>query len=134
MNIMAFVGSPAAIAAAAIFTIACLAGAAAYLGGRAPDWSGAVLAFTIVTGVMAFMAFVHTSRAVYARWMTVAGLLNKFVVSVLFGVFYLLIVPIFALLARPFDVLRLRPRPHATTYWIHKKQVRADAASLQRLG
>lgn len=134
MNITAFVGSPAAIAAAVTFAALCGLGTGAYVRDGIAGWSGATLAFSIVSGVLAFMAFVHTSRAVYARWLKVAEGLNKAVVSVLFGIFYLAIVPVFALLIRPFDVLRLRQHRGATSYWIQKKNARCDLASLQRLG
>ena len=134
MNIMAFVGSAAAIAATAALAALCLLGAAAYATTLVPGWSGATLAFTVVTGVLALMAFMHTSRTVYRRWLKIAEAMNKTVVTVLFGVFYLVVVPVFALLIWPFDLLRLRSRPKATTYWIDRKNTKGDAASLQRLG
>jgi hypothetical protein len=104
----------------------------AYVNGMVPR-TGAMQTVVIVSALVTFMAFVHTTTAIYVRWLRFAEGLHTVVISVLFGGIYLLIVPIFALLVWPFDVLRLRKRS-ADTFWIEKRRAGADLRHFERMG
>jgi hypothetical protein len=76
----------------------------------------------------------YSLRKIYRLWMRFAELLHSIAVAVLFGGCYLLIVPVFFLISRPFDPLRLRGRADAKSYWIKRRRGDVDLRSLQRGG
>jgi hypothetical protein len=132
VNIERIVGSLGIRLAAAGLALACLFGAWLYRDGAFPDASGWVLFLTIASGVLALMAGVHTSRAVYARWLAFSQRLHGFVVTVLFGACYLLVVPLFRLVGLTRDPLRLGRRDRAQTFWIPRQNPGPD--SFERMG
>jgi hypothetical protein len=134
MNLNNVIGSAAVRWTAGACAVLSVSAAAMHAGSAWPSGAGITLAIAIVSGVLAFMAFVHASRAIYARWLTVASVMNKAVITALFGTCYIVVVPLFALLIWPFDVLRLRSRRDVDTYWVRKQNTRCDLASLQRMG
>lgn len=63
-----------------------------------------------------------------------AEVLNTVIVTVLFAACYLLIVPIFYLLLRWSDPLRLRGDDTSDSFWIDKTETPLDRDSLERMG
>jgi hypothetical protein len=91
------------------------------------------LKLALFFGFLTLLAGVHWSPPIYAGWMRFAKILNTVMVTLLFSAVYLVIVPIFFLIARALDPLRLRPRPGSETYWIKKRDTAATARSLQSM-
>ncbi len=88
----------------------------------------------IVLSVLAFVAFVHTGRPVYALWMQVAGKIQATVVTLLFSVTYLVLVPPFWLFARTRDSLKQRNAETISTYWVNRLDEERTVEFFQRLG
>lgn len=99
-----------------------------------PDRSDVTFGLLIGSGILTFMGFVHTTRAIYSQWLRFAAALHSVVITVLFGSIYLFIVPLFALAIWPFDVLRLRKHGRTDTFWIRKRSIGGDIAFFQRTG
>lgn len=132
MNPATLVGtSGVRITAAALLAVTVTA-TVSYANGLLPR-TGATLTLLIVSAIVTFMALVHTAKPVYDAWMRFAETLHGIVVTVLFGAIYLLIVPVFAALVWPFDLLRLRKRD-ADTFWIAKRSVGAELKQFERMG
>jgi hypothetical protein len=127
------VGSLGIRLAAAGLALACLFGSLLYRDRAFPDASGTVLFLTIASGVLALMAGVHVSRAIYARWLALSQRLHSLVVTVLFGACYLLVVPVFRLIGLTRDPLRLGRRDRAETFWIPRRQD-PGPESFERMG
>jgi hypothetical protein len=127
------VGSLGIRLAAAALALACVCGALLYRGRAFPDAQGLVLALSIASGVLALMAGVHTSRAVYARWLALSQRLHSLVVTVLFGACYLLVVPLFRLIGLTRDPLRLGRRDPGETFWIPRREDQGPE-SFERMG
>jgi len=79
------------------------------------------------------MAFVHAGRSVYALWMIVAEKIQVTVVTTLFSVSYLLLVPLAWFFARRRDSLKLRDS-EVSTYWVKRREEERTAEYFQRLG
>ena len=105
-----------------------------YLRDIVPDRSGLMFWLLAVTCILTFMGFVHTTRAIYARWLALAKIIHTGVITALFGAIYLLIVPLFALLVWPFDLLKVRTQRGSRTSWIPKPVVNPGITFFQRLG
>ncbi len=93
-----------------------------------------ILILTIVSGVLALLGFIHSFEPVYRGWMQFAKRLSEVVVTLLFSLCYLLIVPLFYPIVWLLDVLHLRKRGDEETYWIERSNEVADAESMQRMG
>ncbi len=115
-------------------TLAAICAAGAFTLGR-PDLPGrgVLLAVTFVAGFLALVGFIHCFRAIYDRWLVFTRVLHTVVTTVLFGACYLLVVPLFWLITLPFDLLRVRRRPAAESFWVEKPG-KADPSSFQRMG
>jgi hypothetical protein len=89
--------------------------------------------YVVIAGsVLTFIGVVHSSRALFERWMIVAETLQTIVVTTIFTVTYLLVVPVFAVVMWFVDPLSLSRRSRRTT-WIQRK-AGIDAESLERMG
>lgn len=127
-----FVGSTHAKAAAAVLVAAFL-GALAALWSLAPGGPRGLLRIAIVVlGFLTALALIHATRRGFAAWMKGAAVLQRIVTTILFGACYILVVPLFALLARLKDPLGLRTRSE-DTYWIPRKRSALDRESLRRM-
>jgi hypothetical protein len=89
--------------------------------------------YVVIAGsVLTFIGLVHSSRALFERWMIVAETLQTIVVTTIFTLSYLLVVPLFAVVMWFLDPLYLSRRSRKTT-WIRRKSG-IDAESLERMG
>ena len=95
-------------------------------------WGGGIL--VVVLGFLTLIGFVHWNERLYARWMKFAEGLHSVVITVLFGICYLFVVPVFFLIVWPFDLLGLRPRSAPNSSWIKRKHPRAEPDSFRRMG
>jgi len=126
-----FVGAWPVRLAALVLGVASVACWFLLAGQRTPAWVS--LPLVIVLSVLAFMALVHTGRSVYALWMIVAEKIQTTVVTVLFSVTYLVLVPPVWIFAWRRDSLRLR-NADESTYWVKRSGEERDAEFFQRLG
>lgn len=124
------VGSPGIRLATIVLVLVGLGGVALYR--REP--SSLVFWPTIVVGLLALIALIHCFRRLYAQWMRFAAVLHKVALTVLFGACYLLVVPVFHLIVRLLDPLRLRRKPEADTFWVERRRPDVDPVSLRRMG
>lgn len=69
----------------------------------------------------------------YAKWMAFAHALQVVVQTILFTLVYLAVVPLFALVSRIGDTMRLRPRPTARTFWVPRRPVVHDDTFFERM-
>lgn len=134
MNPNRWIGSTAVRCGTAVLAALSLTAALVYRRELVPGASGIVFAAAVVCGILAAIGFVHCFRAVYTWWMKFADVLQTVVVSILFGACYLLIVPIFALIVRILDPLRLSKRRETGTLWIRRRPDAYDWNSFERLG
>jgi len=128
-----YVGSKWTRIAAVVLATACVAAVLAAT--RTEDGSSLrSLLFTaaFVTGVATAACLPLCSRRFFPIWMRWAEKLNTVVMTALFGLCYLLIVPLFFLVQWRKDPLRLRGNPSATTFWISRSK--SDPQSFERMG
>lgn len=126
MDVSRFIGSATVRLIALVLAASFAWVALGVTAGRLP-WYAA-----LVSGLLAWIAVVHSSRPLYAWWMRVAEALHTLVITVLFGACYLLIVPLFGLLTRRRDPLRLRRRRLESSWEVRRGSI--DARSLERMG
>jgi hypothetical protein len=132
MDPLRLVGSPGVRVAAVI--LALTSGAIVVLAWRgvlphSPSWIAA-----IACGILTLLGVIGSFRALYSRWMRFSHLLHVAVVHFVFGVVYLLVVPLFVPVVWVLDPLRLRQDSKETTSWIPRRNSRFDPNSLERLG
>jgi hypothetical protein len=72
-------------------------------------------------------------KRIYAGWMAFAHRLQVIVTTVLFGAIYLVVVPLFALVAVTGDTLRLRRSSRRETFWVRRRPERHDDAFFDRM-
>lgn len=87
----------------------------------------------IVLSVVAFIALVHSGRTSYALWMIAAEKIQIAVVTTLFSVSYLVLVPLVWFFAWMRDSLKLR-NAGASTYWVERGDEERTAEFFQRMG
>lgn len=135
MNLDKWIASPVArIAAAASAALSAGAFAAANAGA-----TGGLKTFLTLLGVafalLTVLGFIISFHGTYWRWMKFAAALQKVMVTILFGVCYLLIVPLFSILLRNADPLKLRTSPDRTgSLWRARKPDETDPDSYLRMG
>jgi hypothetical protein len=87
---------------------------------------------SIGSGLLTFMALVHSFAALFRRWMRFADVLHKVAVTTMFAICYLVVVPLFGVVVWLRDPLRLRGRARETA-WV-ARTAKVDALSLERMG
>jgi hypothetical protein len=129
VNIERFVGSVTVRLATLLVVLLSLTTALPHGRGMFPNgkWLPVV---TVATGVVAFIGLIHSFRMLYDLWMRAATTLHTGMVTLLFGVCYLLV---FFLMVWPFDLLLLR-KSDPKTFWIRRRRSECNLASLQRMG
>ena len=88
--------------------------------------------FLIVLGICAFIAVIPSFRTLYYRWLAFAEFLQGIVVTVLFGACYLLIVPLFAVIAHALDSSRVRTK--SKSFWRPRHPAAGDESYFSRMG
>jgi hypothetical protein len=134
MDTVRHVGSSVVRWTTAALALVSVLAAAFYTNDVVRPRSGQSLTVLIASGIVTFIAFVHTSRAIYTAWLRFAAALHAVMITLLFGAIYLIVVALFALVVWPFDILRVRKRTRDNTFWISKSVVRPDLRSFQRMG
>jgi drug/metabolite transporter (DMT)-like permease len=86
-----------------------------------------------VLSVLAFVAIVHSGRTLYALWMIAAEKIQITVVTTLFSLSYLVLVPLVWLFAWTRDSLKLR-KAGESTYWVERRDEERTAEFFQRMG
>jgi hypothetical protein len=127
MTIENWIGSPAVRVATAAFAASSI-----FL------WivaSGPLALLAVLVTVLAVICLIFSFRRLYSGWMVFAGILQKVVVGVLFGLCYALIVPLFWLVLRNADPLGLRSRSaHVDSFWRKRNPDETSADSYARMG
>ena len=88
----------------------------------------------IATTALTFVSSVHYSRRIYSAWMKLAHRLQLLLVTVLFSMCYLLLVPLLYLFARNSDSLKLRSGDGVDSYWIDRRDERRTLRFYERMG
>lgn len=126
MNIDQWIGTKPVRIAAIVFAVISVSAFAV---------GGSVKFIGVVFALLAFMGLIASFHAVYQRWMKFASVLQKIVVTILFGVCYMIVVPFFWLLLRGNDPLKLRPAADSTaSLWRTRKAEDTSADSYLRMG
>jgi hypothetical protein len=112
----------------------CAAATVLYRRDTYPAARGVVLTFAVVSAVLTFLALIHSHRTIYSGWMRFAEVLHTVVVTLLFGACYLLVVPLFFLIAWVSDPLRLRRSSNTDSFWIRRKTQAQDTGYFERMG
>jgi hypothetical protein len=86
----------------------------------------------IVGGLLTWLALVHSSKTLFVLWMRLAGALQTVMITTLFSVCYVLVVPVFRVIVWFRDPLHLRRSRHETS-WVARTAV-VDAVSMERMG
>lgn len=100
-----------------------------------PD-SGLRSGFRVVAWILALgtlLGAVHATRSGYAAWMKLAAAMQQVVTTTLFGLVYLGVVPVFSIVARILDPLRLRKGNRKGSYWIPRRKVELDREYFRRM-
>lgn len=116
-------------AAVALLLVAVAAAATVATGVPAP-WHLVARVTMWAAGFLALLAGVHWSQRIYKAWMRGAAAINAVVTTVLFGLMYLVVVPVF------WAILKLRERAAAgrDSQWHERRPVATDAAFFERMG
>ena len=88
----------------------------------------------IATTALALISSVHYSRRIYSAWMNGAHRLQMLLVTVLFSVCYLVLVPLLYLFARASDSLKLRSGAGVDSYWIDRRDEERTHEFYERMG
>jgi hypothetical protein len=91
-----------------------------------------VLLPVIVGSVLTWLALVHSSKPRFALWMRFAAAVQTVVITTLFSVCYVLVIPLFRAIVWFRDPLALR-RPRTETSWVTRTAT-VDAKSMERMG
>lgn len=75
---------------------------------------------------------VHATRSGYAKWMKLAAAMQQVVTTILFGLVYLGVVPLFSIVARILDPLFLR-KSRRESYWIPRRKIELDREYFRRM-
>jgi hypothetical protein len=89
-------------------------------------------ALLAITGALTWLGLVHSFKTLFALWMRCAGALQTVVITTIFSVCYLVIVPLFRMVVWFRDPLHLRRTPQETS-WVERTD-KVDALSLERMG
>lgn len=127
MSVNRLVGSLVVRVATAALAVLCVSLATIANGGPRLVFYGA-----IASGVLTWLGLVHSFAGLFKRWMRFAEALHTVVVTVLFTVVYVLVVPLFGVFVWIRDPLRLRRRAGETS-WVSRNS-NVDAISLERMG
>lgn len=104
------------------------------------SWSGSgggsswVRTLAIVCAVLALLGGIHCTRAGYDLWMRFAKVLSGVMTTIVFGLCYLLLVPLFVPIVWILDPLRLRRGAESQSYWHHRPDTPVDVEMLRRMG
>jgi len=134
LNVPRFVSSSGIRLATCVFWLLGVAAAVLYAHGSHSEACGIAIPLAVISGILALIGTIHSFRGTYLLWMKFASVVHVTVVTALFASCYLVVVPVFFLIAWAVDPLRLRNRDAASTYWIRRQRAKVSAASLQRMG
>jgi hypothetical protein len=104
------------------------------------SWSGSggglswVRTLAIVCAVLALLGGIHCTRAGYNLWMRFAKILSGVMTTIVFGLCYLLLVPLFVPIVWLLDPLRLRRGTESQSFWHHRQSAPVDEEMLRRMG
>lgn len=134
MNPNRLVGSLGVRLTTFVFSLLCVTVVMLHGGDRFPTLSKGLMILAVGSGVLAFIGLIYSFKVIYALWMRFAAILHAVIVTLLFAICYLVVVPVFFLIAWPFDPLRLRNRSEPDTFWVRKRSTPCDLSSLERMG
>jgi hypothetical protein len=87
-------------------------------------------AWALVLGTV--LCAVHATRSGYAAWMKLAAAMQQVVTTILFGLVYVGVVPLFSIVARILDPLFLR-KGRRESYWIPRRKIELDREYFRRM-
>jgi hypothetical protein len=97
--------------------------------------SGVFAGFAIGSGLLALLGLIYSFEGLYRNWMRFAVGLQKVAALLLFGICYLLVVPVFFVIVRLTDPLKQgRRQRNAKTLWVEVRRGDRTSDSFQRMG
>ena len=133
MNMTRVIGAPVVRVVTLTLLLTCLALTLIVRGGSYPGAGRVLFIVALVSGIGGLLGLIHSFQKAYDLWMKFADALQIVVVTVLFGMCYLFIVPIFFIIIKAFDPLRLRFRSKEDTYWIRRRRDEFNLDVFERL-
>lgn len=97
MNPNRLVGSVGVRLTTLVFSLLCVTLAMLHGGDCLPALSKGLMVASIGSGVLAFIGLIHSFKVIYALWMRFAVILHAGIVTLLFAICYLVVVPVFSL-------------------------------------
>jgi hypothetical protein len=131
MNSDRLVGCTALRVSAVGFAAASLGAAYALYTGLLPEWSFWLRTALFAGVLLSLVAGVHWSAGIYRRWMWLAGVINTVSMTVIFGLCYLFLVPMVAVIIH---MRRLRSGNTTQSAWVVRPNRECDGEYLQRMG
>ncbi|OGW69845.1 MAG: hypothetical protein A2036_01385 [Omnitrophica bacterium GWA2_50_21] len=101
------------------------------------SWSGhqeVLLSVAVVTGFLAFVAAVFSSRRIFLLWTKIGQIVNKCISGILFSACYLFVVPFFVLFYKLSILSRQRHPSDGVTFWLERKNKEIDLDFFRRMG
>ncbi len=132
MKVTRFIGSMPARVASALLAVSAVVAWWGYA--RVDKVEEFWLYAGIATTALAFVSSVHYSRRIYNAWLKVAHRLQMLIVTVLFSMCYLVLVPPLYLFARAADSLKLRSSNGVDSYWIDRRDEERTLRFYERMG
>jgi hypothetical protein len=86
----------------------------------------------VAGGVLTFVGLIHSFDALFRHWIRFAEVLQAVAVTTIFGVCYMLVVPLFGAIIWFRDPLRLRRRRQGSSWVTRRAEI--DPLSLERMG
>ena len=93
-------------------------------------WLYAGIAIT----VFAFLSSIHCSHSVYSAWLSIVQRLQMMIVTMLFAMSYLVLVPPLCLIARAADSLKLGSGEDVNSYWVSRRDEERTVRFYERMG
>ena len=88
----------------------------------------------IATTALAFVSSVHCSWRIYSTWLKVAHRFQMLLVTILFSMCYLILVPLLYPFARASDSLKLKTGDRVDSYWIDRRDEVRTPQFYERMG
>lgn len=88
---------------------------------------------TLLLGFATFVTGVLSSAPVFRAWVAFGERLNRVIISLIFGLIYFAVVPLF-LFARRRDRLGLRGAAQKSSFWIARPAVEESVERMARMG
>ncbi len=130
MNADRLVGSKIVRGVTAVAALAAASGFALAWSGRARG----ALTGAVICAVVTFLGGIYCARRGFALWMRFAKIVNRVMTTLVFGLCYLVLVPMFVPFVWIVDPLRLRRGSNCDSFWHERHRPPVNIDMLRRMG